>query len=74
MEKNGFRQILEQIAAANQTTPEEVRQRMEAAMDSALRNPDPVVQQMWASIPRQGSDLTLDEFMEYLIARKQLLP
>lgn len=74
MERNGFRQILEQIAAANQTTPEEVRQRMEAAMDSALRNPDPVVQQMWASIPRQGTDLTLDEFMDYMIGSKQVLP
>ena len=74
MEKKGFKQILAQIAAANHTTPEEVRQRMEAAMASALRNPDPLVQQMWDSIPKQGQHLTLDEFMEYLIDRKELLP
>ena len=74
MEKNGFEQILEQIAAANQTTPGEIRKQMESVMASALRNPDPMVQQMWDSIPRRGVDPTLDEFMEYLIERNQLLP
>lgn len=74
MEKNGFAQILSQIAQAKQTTPEEIRRHMEKAMASALRNPDPAVQQMWDSIPRQGQDLTLDEFMEYLIDRNQLVP
>lgn len=74
MEKNGFAQILSQIAQAKHTTPGEIRQLMEEAMASALRNPDPVVQQMWESIPKQGQELTLDEFMEYLIDRNQLVP
>ena len=74
MEKNGFDQILAQIAAAKNSTPVEVRRRMEAAMASALQNPDPMIQQMWDSIPRKGARVTLDEFMEYLIAQNQLLP
>lgn len=74
MEKNGFAQILSQIAQAKHTTPEEIRQLMEEAMASALQNPDPAVQHMWGSIPRQGRELTLDEFMEYLIDRNQLVP
>ena len=74
MEKSGFEKILAQIAQANHATTEEVRRSMEAAMELALRDSDPVVQQMWDLIPRKGDDPTLDEFMEYLIDRKELLP
>jgi hypothetical protein len=74
MEKHGFEQILQQIAAINSTSPAEVRRQMESAMASALQNPDPTVQQMWNSIPRKGNTPTLDEFMEYLIDQNALLP
>ena len=74
MEKQGFEQILQQIASVNGTSPSEVRREMEAAMASALQNPDPAVQKMWNSIPRKGKSPTLDEFMEYLIDQKALLP
>ena len=74
MEKHGFEQILQLIAAINSTSPAEVRRQKESAMASALQNPDPTVQQMWNSIPRKGTAPTLDEFMEYLIDQKALLP
>ena len=74
MEQTGFEQILRQMARAANTTPEKIRQEMESAMASALQNPDPVVQQMWDSIPRKGDTPTLDEFMEYLIQQNTLLP
>ncbi len=74
MKTNGFDQILSQLAQANGSTCEEVRIRMESAMAQAMSNPDPAVQNMWASIPRKGTQLTLDEFMEYLIRKKLLLP
>ena len=74
MEKQGIEQILQQIASINGTSPSEVRREMEAAMASALQNPDPTVQKMWNSIPRKGKAPTLDEFMEYLIDQKALLP
>lgn len=74
MEKQGFEQILQQIAAINGTSSGEVRRQMEATMASALQNPDPAVRKMWSSIPRNGEVPTLDEFMEYLIEQKVLLP
>ena len=74
MEKNGFAQILSQIAQAKQTNPEEIRRHMEKVMASALQNPDLAVQKMWDSIPRRGTVPTLDEFMEYLIDQNQLVP
>ena len=74
MEQTGFEQILQQIASINGTSPGEVRRQMETAMASALQNPDPVVQQMWNSIPKKGDLPTLDEFMEYLIQQNALLP
>ncbi len=74
MEQTGFEQILRQMARAGNTTPEKIRQEMESAMTSALQNPDPMVQQMWDSIPRKGDTLTLDEFMEYLIQQNTLQP
>ena len=74
MEETGFEQILRQMARTGNTTPEKIRQELESAMASALRNPDPVVQQMWNSIPKKGALPTLDEFMEYLIQQNTLLP
>ena len=74
MEKSGFEQILQQIASTRNTTPEEVRQQLESAMETALKNPDPLVQKMWQSIPKKGSTPTLDEFMEYLIEKNALVP
>ena len=74
MEKNSFEQILQQIASINGKTPGEVRRQMEAAMATALQNPDPAVQQMWNSIPRKGDAPTLDEFMAYMIEQNALLP
>ena len=74
MEQTGFEQILQQIAAVNGTSPDKVRQQMEAAMASALCNPDPAVQQMWRSIPCKGDTPTLDKFMDYLIDQNTLLP
>lgn len=74
MEHTGFEQILQKIASMDGTSPGEVRRQMESAMASALQNPDPAVQQMWNSIPRKGESPTLDEFMEYMIEQKALLP
>lgn len=74
MQKSAFEKIIEQIAEASQTTPGEVREKMQSAMASALKNPDPMVQAMWDSIPKEGSLPTLDEFMDHLIGKNLLLP
>lgn len=74
MRNSAFDKILAQIASAKQTSPSEVRAQMQLAMEAAMENPDPAVQAMWESIPRKGDDLTLDDFMDYLIDRNMLLP
>ena len=72
MRESMFSKILKQIAVSNGITVEEVREQMHIAMLSALKNPDPMVQEMWRSIPKEGEQLTLEEFMDYLIGKNLL--
>ena len=61
-----FEAILQDIARKHHTTPERVRQEMQAAMDVAMASPDPAVQARWAAIPRKGEKLSLEEFVRYM--------
>ena len=74
MKKTAFEQILDQIANASQSAPADIRRKMELAMTSALKDPDPAVQAMWNSVPKKGNTPTLEEFMDYLIEKNMLLP
>lgn len=74
MHKTVFEHILHQIAGASQAAPDAVREKMQAALISALENPDPSVQAMWNAIPKEGTSPTLDEFTDYLISKNLLLP
>lgn len=65
MEDMHLNQIIAQIARKNRTTPQQIRSEMEAAMKEAMKNPDPVIQARWAAIPRKGSEITLEEFVNY---------
>ena len=69
-----FERILNQIAVISSCPAAELREIMQQAMDAALADPSPVVQAMWDSIPRRGSQITLDEFMAHLIRQNILLP
>ena len=64
--KRNFEQIIKEIAVMQGMTPAEVRKEMQYAMDEAMRNPSPQIQAAWASIPRHGKNLTLEEFVEYM--------
>ena len=74
MHKTPFEKILDQIAVSRQISPALLRKQMQHAMESALCDPDPAVQAMWNSIPRQGQTPTLEEFMDYLVKKNMLLP
>lgn len=74
MQNSAFDKILRQIADAKQVPSSEVREKMQLAMEAAMANPDPAAQAMWNSIPKVGAKPTLDEFMDYLIAKNLLLP
>lgn len=60
-------QLLKQIARENHTTPENVRREMEEVMRMGQQNPDPAIQARWASIPKKGNTLTLEEFLDYMV-------
>lgn len=74
MEDSAFETILQQIASDMQIHPGKLREQMQLAMNAALSNPDPAVQAMWNTVPSLGEKPTLEEFMEYLIAKGLLTP
>lgn len=69
MKDQKFEAILEQIARDNHTTKQHVRQEMQLAMDLAMKSPDPIIQARWASIPKKGEQLTLEEFVAYMASQ-----
>ena len=73
MKKEKLNSILAHIAAQNNTTIQEVRREMELAMRAGQSSTDPAVQALWRSIPRKGSQLALEELIEYL-SKKALRP
>ena len=74
MQNPAFEKILDQLASASSMTPAQIRAQMQLALESALEDPTPSVQAMWQSVPKKGTKPTLDEFMDYLIEKKMLLP
>lgn len=59
--------ILAEIAKSNHTTPENIQGEIWLAMEQGRNDPDPEVQDRWAQIPQKGGNLTLGEFLDYLL-------
>lgn len=66
MESPKFKHILEIIAHQHNTSVDEVRKEMQSALEEGQKSNDPAVQALWASIPRKGAELTLEEFIAYV--------
>ena len=66
MESPKFKHILEIIAYQHNTSVDEVRKEMQSALEEGQQSNDPAVQALWASIPRKGAELTLEEFVAYV--------
>ena len=58
--------IIKQIAIQHGVTPQEIKHEMMLAITEGQNSPDPFVRAQWKSIPRKGSTLTLEEFLNYL--------
>mgnify|MGYP003369195031 FL=1 len=56
-----FQKILERIAKQHNTTPKEVYQEMQYAIDIAFDNPNPEVIKNWKSITFQGDRPTPED-------------
>ena len=66
MEQSKFDQMLALVAQAYDTTPEIIYHKIALAIAEGQQNQDPQVQSLWATIPRTGPFLTLEDFVEYL--------
>lgn len=69
MKKRKLDVILAKIAKANGTSVQEVRKEMQVAMEAGQRSEDPKVKEIWNQIPKKGQELTLEEFVDYLVRR-----
>ena len=67
MHEKQLHKILETIARNNNTSTENVRKEMLSAMKMGQSSKDSKVQAKWESIPRKGAELTLEEFLDYLL-------
>ena len=57
--------ILKNIAIEYHTTIDDVRTEMLIAIKEAQQSTDPAVQARWNAIPRNGEELSLEEFIAY---------
>lgn len=66
---------IEQIAAKNHISADEVRLQMRIAMINGLASNDPKIKAYWQSIPRIGDVPTPEEFIAYTsdVVRKKVV-
>lgn len=58
-----MRRIMEQIAAQEHTTPEEVYQDIQNTIDGAFSDPDPSIRAAWNNYFPSGKKPTPEEFI-----------
>ena len=66
MEEKSFAQMLAQVAIAYNTTPDAIYKKISLAIEEGKQDPDHQALSLWQSIPRSGTDLTLEDFVAYL--------
>lgn len=59
--------VLELIAKAHNTTPEYVYHEMQAVIDIAQNDPNPETREKWKYIPKQGEQVTVEEFLSFMV-------
>lgn len=71
MPVNKWESVLKQIAQTHNTTVETIRQEMLSAMEEGQKCPDADVRKQWQKIPHKGKELTLEEFLDYLLEQSR---
>ena len=61
--------IYEKIAEKYNTTPEEVRRKMQIAIDAGFDNPDPAVQEEWEKMTLKGDRPIPEEVINYAVKK-----
>lgn len=58
--------VLEIVAEKEGVSVEEVRREIQLAIDDAMKNPDPKIQEQWRRIPKKGKKPTPEEVIEFI--------
>jgi len=74
MTKKEADQILLKVAKENHVSLDTVRREILLALEEAQKTNDPQVQARWASIPRKGTQITIEEFLDYACKRIRSFP
>lgn len=62
---NKTRKILMRVAAENNTSVDEVRKEIAAAIDAGMNHPDPEIRKQWSAISRAGGTPAPEEVVAY---------
>ena len=65
MDSQKLKNKIKNIAIEYHTTIDDVRTEMLIAIKEAQQSTDPAVQARWNAIPRNGEELSLEEFIAY---------
>lgn len=68
MKELNMQSLLEEIAAQEGTTPEDIRFHMQEAVDAGFGNPDPEVQAAWSKVPFSGERPMIEDLIAYCMA------
>lgn len=66
MKPTNFDEMLALVALAYDTTPEIIHERISQAIAQGQQSTDPQVRDLWKLLPREGTDLTLYDYVAYL--------
>ncbi len=58
--------IFKEVAKQFNTTPDEVKNEIQQAIDEAFNNPDPKIRRFWDNIPRKSDRPTAEEVIEHM--------
>lgn len=71
MTHNDFDKMLELVAQAYDSTPAEIQEKISLALTGGQQSPDVQVRALWRSIPHEGPELTMSDFVAYLAVTLQ---
>lgn len=63
------KEIIEQIARENHTTPEVVEKEMRSAIRAAMASNDPHAQALWKQIAPDGKEPSIETFLRFCVNR-----
>lgn len=66
------RDAINNVAQLHGKSERYIRREIRRCMDIAMKNPDPKVRALWASIPRKGKEPTVEEFIEWAAMRARM--